>query len=433
MAKQNETATLGLGAAIALGVGGTIGGGIFSLIGVAVKQAGPGALMSFGLAFGAALLLALCYTDLSVRIPRTGGGYAISRAVLGPGAGFLMGWGYWGAYVVASGYTTLGFGNYLSALTGWPPIPAAMALVLLLTGINLFGIRVSARVLTVLVVIEIAVLALVAAAGVDHLHGSTPLLALPEGWAGVFTAAVPAFLAFGGFDQIAVVAGNIRRPQHTLPRAIFGALSIVLVLYLGLLLGALGTLPWRTLASTQAPLVAVAMKVLGTWGATLIAMTALVTTMATTNALVLVTSRVWWAMAADGYLPRAFARRTKMTDTPVWAVIFSGVFMATVAWIGNLTIIAEAAGFMYTATFGWMLAAWIRARRDHPVIGGFEVKRYGWVLAVAATFMLFILSQTGISAIVAGIAWLSLGAVFYALFGRRYGLSASAIESPPDV
>ena len=430
MADQHATPTLGLGATIAMGVGGTIGGGIFSLIGVAVEQAGPGALLSFVFAFGAALLLAVCYADLSGRFPRTGGGYAIARAVLGPGAGFLMGWGYWGAYVMASGYTTLGFGNYLSALTGWPPVPAAVAMVLVLTGINLFGIRVSTRLLTVLVMVEVAVLVAVAAAGLGHLHGGATLLALPEGWAGVFTAAVPAFLAFGGFDQIAVVAGSVRRPQHTLPRAIFGALSIVLVLYLGLLVGALGALPWRLLASDQAPLVAVATSVLGTWGASLIAVTALVTTMATTNALVLVTSRVWWAMSADGHLPPAFARRSATTDTPVWSVVFGGLCMILVAWIGNLTIIAAAAGFMYTATFGWMLAAWVRARRRYRVAGEFEFKGYRWVLAPAVASLLFILSQTGFQAIAVGVAWLSLGAIFYAAYGRRHGWSA--IQTPPS-
>jgi len=127
--------------AVALGVGGTIGGGIFVLVGAAAGRAGPGALLAFVLAFGVSLLIALPYAELACRYPLAGGGYAFARALLGEHWGFLMGWGYWGAYIFISGYVTLGFGGYLHALTGLPPVPGALALIGISTAINLAGVR----------------------------------------------------------------------------------------------------------------------------------------------------------------------------------------------------------------------------------------------------------------------------------------------------
>src|SRR3989441_12779059 len=96
--------------AVALGVGGTIGGGVFVLVGAAAGRAGPGALLAFVLAFGVSFLIALPYAELACRYPRAGGGYAFVRALLGEHWGFLTGLGYWGAYIFVSGYVTLGFG-----------------------------------------------------------------------------------------------------------------------------------------------------------------------------------------------------------------------------------------------------------------------------------------------------------------------------------
>src|SRR5437764_9756947 len=141
--------------AVALGVGGTIGGGIFVLVGAAAGHAGPGALLAFALAFGVSLLIALPYAELACRYPLAGGGYAFARTLLGPHWGFLMGWGYWGAYIFVSGYVTLGFGGYLHALTGLPPISGALALIGISTGINLIGVRLSCLVQSVVIGVAI--------------------------------------------------------------------------------------------------------------------------------------------------------------------------------------------------------------------------------------------------------------------------------------
>jgi APA family basic amino acid/polyamine antiporter len=99
---------LGLVGAVALGIGGTVGGGVYVLVGVAADAAGPAALLSFALAFAMALPIGLAHAELASRHPAAGGGYAFARAAFGRRAGFAMGWGCWGAYCSSRGTSRSG-------------------------------------------------------------------------------------------------------------------------------------------------------------------------------------------------------------------------------------------------------------------------------------------------------------------------------------
>src|SRR5256884_453085 len=289
--------------AIALGVGGTIGGGIFVPVGAAAGRAGPGAILAFVLAFGASLLIALPYAELACRYPLAAGGYAFARALLGEHWGFLMGWGYWGAYIFVSGYVTLGFGGYFHALTGLPPVPGALALIGLCTGINLAGIRLSGLVQSLVIGVAMAALLGFSVLGLPHVHLEQFTPCLPFGPGGVAAATLLAFLAFGGFDMVAAAGEEITSPERNLPRATLLTLLMVLGLYPLVTFVALGVLPWNELGRSSAPLAAAATQFLGSAGRQFTAAVALLTTAATGNAVLVVTSRLSFAMARDRLLP----------------------------------------------------------------------------------------------------------------------------------
>src|SRR5258707_932556 len=221
---------LNLREAVALGIGGTIGGGIFVLVGAAAGRAGPGVLLAFVLAFSVSLLIGLPYAELACRYPLAGGGYAFARALLGPHWGFLMGWGYWGAYIFISGYVTLGFGGYLHALTGLPPVPGALALIGICTIINLVGVRLSGLVQSLVIGLAMAALLGFSIAGLWHIHIEQFTPFLPFGLGGVAMAALLAFLAFGGFDMVAAAGEEIASPERNLPRAILFPLLALVIL-----------------------------------------------------------------------------------------------------------------------------------------------------------------------------------------------------------
>src|SRR6266702_4328529 len=384
--------------AVALGVGGTIGGGIFVLVGAAAGRAGPGALLAFVLAFAVSLLIALPYAELACRYPLAGGGYAFARTLLGPHWGFVMGWGYWGAYIFVSGYVTLGFGGYFHALTGLPPVPGALALIGLCTGINLAGIRLSGLVQSLVIGVAMAALLGFSALGLPHVHMEQFTPFLPFGAGGVAVASLLAFLAFGGFDMVAAAGEEITSPERNLPRAILLTLLMVLGLYLLVTFVALGVLPWNELGTSPAPLTAAA---------------ALLTTAATGNAVLVVTSRVAFAMARDGLLPGLVARVHSKTGTPWGAVLLNGILLALVALTGSVALAAAVGGFLYVLHFLFTLIALVMLRRRGGSLPAFRTPAPRVVLPLAFGGCLLLLVTSGWTGVSGGLGWLCVGLLAY--------------------
>ena len=407
--------------AVALGVGGTIGGGIFVLVGAAAGQAGPGALLAFVLAFGVSLLIALPYAELACRYPLAGGGYAFVRALLGEHWGFLMGWGYWGAYIFISGYVTLGFGGYLHALTGLPIVLGALALIGISTAINLIGVRLSGLVQSLVIGIAIVALLGFSVLGLPHVHLEQFTPFLPFGLGGVAVATLLAFLAFGGFDMVAAAGEEVASPERNLPRAILLTLLVVLGLYLLVTFVALGTLPWNELGRSSAPLSAAATQFLGSTGRQLTAAAAILTTAATGNAVLVVTSRVAFAMARDGLLPGPVARVHPTTGVPWVAVVLNGVLLALIALTGSVVLVASVGGFLYVLHFLFTLIALVILRRRGGSPPAFRTPAPRVVLPLAFGGCLVLLVTSGWTGVLGGLGWLCVGLLAYSVvhFYRR--------------
>ncbi len=412
---------LSLREAVALGVGGTIGGGIFVLVGAAAGRAGPGALLAFVLAFGVSLLIALPYAELACRYPLAGGGYAFVRALLGEHWGFLMGWGYWGAYIFISGYVTLGFGGYLHALTGLPTVLGALALIGISTAINLIGVRFSGLVQSLVIGVAIVALLGFSVLGLPHVHVEQFTPFLPFGLGGVAVATLLAFLAFGGFDMVAAAGEEVASPERNLPRAILLTLLVVLGLYLLVTFVALGTLPWNELGRSSAPLSAAATQFLGSTGRQLTAAAAILTTAATGNAVLVVTSRVAFAMARDGLLPGPVARVHPTTGVPWVAVVLNGVLLALVALTGSVVLVASVGGFLYVLHFLFTLIALVILRRRGGPPPAFRTPAPRVVLPLAFGGCLVLLVTSGWTGVLGGLGWLCVGLLAYGVvhFYRR--------------
>ena len=412
---------LSLREAVALGVGGTIGGGIFVLVGAAAGRAGPGALLAFVLAFGVSLLIALPYAELACRYPLAGGGYAFVRALLGEHWGFLMGWGYWGAYIFISGYVTLGFGGYLHALTGLPTVLGALALIGISTATNLIGVRFSGLVQSLVIGVAIVALLGFSVLGLPHVHVEQFTPFLPFGLGGVAVATLLAFLAFGGFDMVAAAGEEVTSPERNLPRAILLTLLVVLGLYLLVTFVALGTLPWNELGRSSAPLSAAATQFLGSTGRQLTAAAAILTTAATGNAVLVVTSRVAFAMARDGLLPGPAARVHPTTGVPWVAVVLNGVLLALVAFTGSVVLVASVGGFLYVLHFLFTLIALVILRRRGGPPPAFRTPAPRVVLPLAFGGCLVLLVTSGWTGVSGGLGWLCVGLLAYSMvhFYRR--------------
>ncbi len=324
-----------------------------------------------------------------------------------------MGWGYWGAYLFISGYVTLGFGGYLHALTGLPPIPGALALIGISTVINLFGVRLSGLVQSLVIGIAMAALLGFGLLGLPHVRVVQLAPFLPYGVGGVAAAALLAFLAFGGFDMVAAAGEEIASPERNLPKAILLTLFIVLGLYLLVTFVALGVLPWSKLGASPAPLAAAATQFLGSTGRQLTAAAAILTTAATANAVLVVTSRIAFAMARDGLLPGLVARVHPTTGVPWGAVVLSGILLALVALTGSVVLAAAVGGFLYVLHFLFPLVALVVLRRRGGPSPAFRTPAPWVVLPLAFGGCLVLLVTSGWTGVSGGLGWLFVGLLTY--------------------
>ncbi|SCE81603.1 amino acid/polyamine/organocation transporter, APC superfamily [Micromonospora haikouensis] len=248
---------LGVPDAVVIGLGSMLGAGVFVVFAPAAASAGgAGLLVALALAGFVAFCNATSSARLAARYPESGGTYVYGRERLGPFAGFVAGWGFVVGKTASCAAMALTIGAYL-----WPGRArfVAVAAVAAVTAVNLRGIGKTATATKALVGVVLAVLALVAGAGLlgggfDAGRIAGPGASSSPGTHGVLAAAGLLFFAFAGYARIATLGEEVRDPERTIPRAVPLALGVVLAIYLVLAVVALGVLGAGRLAASAAPL-----------------------------------------------------------------------------------------------------------------------------------------------------------------------------------
>lgn len=343
-------------------VGSIVGAGIFLNPAVVAQRAGTaGAALAAWAAGGAiALVGALVFGSLGSLRPRAGGGYAHLREAFGSLPAFLYGWTFLvviNAGGVAAVATT--FASYTADLLGLdstPVRPLAVAAVLALTGLNVFGIRLSSGVQGALVASKLLFIAGLAGVGLllagapplDSTAAVTPARAGPT--AGLGAALVPVLFAYGGWQQLNHVAGEVRQPRRTLPRAVVLGVLAVTASYLLVNVACLRVLGVEGLAGSTAPAADVLRAVWGPRGASVVAAGIALSTFAFVHVALLGGARVYQAMAADGLFFSSAARLHPRWRTPVLALVIQGTWTAILAASGTYGELLD-----YTVFGDWIL------------------------------------------------------------------------------
>ncbi|MDI7274635.1 MAG: APC family permease [Anaerolineae bacterium] len=333
---------LGLAGATALALGAIIGAGIFVTLGEAAQSAGLALPAAILLAAGAATLNGLSSAELGVAIPRAGGAYEFGYQLLTPPVGFAAGWLFLLAATTASTTYTLTFANYLQPLfPGFPLRLLAIGLGLAVLAVNVAGAQLSGRVNALLVIVKIGVLVAFVSLGL-----TTAVRAGPEGAqvpppGGVLQAAALFFFAFTGYARPVTVVEEVRNPRRDLPRAVIAALAVSTALYLMIAVVALRLLGAAGLASSPAPLRQALAGSSLAWAPDLMSVGAFVAT-----ATVLLTelwglSRLAFAMARRGDLPRALSVLTAR-GVPLRALLLLGSVVILLAATADLTPVLAA-------------------------------------------------------------------------------------------
>jgi len=358
--------TLGLGECIFFGVGSILGAGIYTLIGKVAGFAGNLTWLAFTIASVTALCTAFSYAELSASYPKAGGEYVYVKHALGKKPGVFLGLMISINGIVSGATVAVGFAGYFAELIPVNTLIASLGIILLLFLVNVSGIRQSSIVNIIFTLIEAGGLVLVVVAASSYI-GKADLTQLPSDDVTVLLqAAALSFFAYIGFEEIVKLAEETKDPEKNIPRALFSASLIVIVVYAAIAISAISAVPWKELAESKSPLADVVSKGLGSAAATAITIIALFSTSNTILSNMLGSSRVILNISQETNLMRPFARVSKKYQTPVAALILILIVMGAFALIGKIEIIAMIANFFIFITFLFVNTSVILLRTKKP-------------------------------------------------------------------
>jgi basic amino acid/polyamine antiporter, APA family len=442
---------------IMIGIGSVLGAGIFVVAGTAAAtHAGPAVLISFAIAATGCLFAGLAYAEFASMIPESGSSYTYAYATMGRFMAWFIGWNMVLEYLAAGSTVAAGWSGYFVSLLqhfglSIPPwltnaplagtgleamhftgalcnVPA-VALILGLTFFLLAGVRETARFNDLMVMIKVGVVVLVIVFGLAYVRPEnlTPFIPPSTGqWGhfgvtGILAASGIIFFSFVGFESVSVAAQEAKNPRRDLPIGILGSLAVCTALYMLMALVLTGITDWRTLDVANPVSFAVG-KIPGLKWLTLpIDVGAIVGLASVTFVTLYGQSRIFYSMARDGFLPKAFSRVHPKLRVPHQGTIITSVAAAVLAAIFPLDILAELVSVGTLLAFIAVCIGVMILRITAP-----RAKRrfriaYVWLIAPAGTLVcsgmmasLFISSPDTLWRLV---IWTAIGIVIYFAYG----------------
>ena len=383
----------------ALVVTTVVGAGIFTVPAYVAGLAGS-SMATLGLWIAGGLLAlggALCYAELGARLPRGGAEYAYLREAFGESFAFLSGWtsfvaGFSGAIAAAA----VGFAVYLASvvpavaafsLASWRIGPLTMSLdgqtlvalllILVFTMVSVTGVRASRVTTNALALLIIGGVVAIVGAG---FAGDVASVAVPaHGDGGAWSALVPIFFTYSGWNAAAYVAGECRDPPRSIPRALIGGTLVVTVLYVAINAALLRILSPAGLAAADAPVAGAARVTMGSAGELAVILLVLAALASSVCAMVITGPRIYREMARDRVLPPFFGRTRQRQQTPYVAAIAQSVWSAGLVLSGTFEQIVTYTGFSIVVFSGAAVCALIVLRRRQGAPRTYRVPGYPFV------------------------------------------------------
>jgi APA family basic amino acid/polyamine antiporter len=479
--------SLGPWALTAMGIGAIIGTGIFVLTGVAsATRAGPSLTLSFVVAGIVSALAALCYAEVSSKIPISGSAYTYTYATLGEFLAWIIGWDLVLEYALGAATVSIGWSGYFvnilhqtglswlnipdvwangphwglagqAGVSGYANLPAA-GIILVITALLARGTRESGSVNAVIVAIKLLIVLFFIVIGLGHINGANYHLPpgglagmggyFPFGWTGMLGGAAFIFFAYIGFDAVSTTAEEARNPGKDLPFGILMSLAVCTILYIIVVAILNGMVPFYTL-NVSFP-VAFAMNYVGlSWAGVIISIGAIAGLTTVLLVMMFGQSRVFYAMSRDGLIPPSFTWIHPTWRTPIFSTLFFGICIAAIAALTPINIVGSLTNMGTLAAFILVSIAVPILRRRHPeMIGRFTLPFGPYIIpilsAVTALGLIYYLKignpvAWGFFPIVWlwFLIWLVVGLIFYFLYGRNKSTVALeeaerlAVRQPP--
>lgn len=417
---------LGTPALTVFAIGDILGAGIYALVGVVVASAAGAAWLSFLAAGLLALLSGLTFAELGSRIPRAGGPAAYcQRAFRQPVVGFIVGLITMFSGLMSAATIARAFAGYIDPFVALSPSVISFALLAVLAVINYIGVEASVRVNLVLTSIEIGGLLLVAVCGIVAITAADWTAASIAGrldtnasLASIAAGAGVAVFAYIGFEDTAMMAEEARDPARSLPRAILIAVCTTCVIYVGIAIIALLTVPLEELSGNRAPLLAVVERSGVGVPSGLFSIVAMIAIANTGLLNLMMASRLAYGMANENLLPPFLARINRRHSTPAAAIAVTTATAALLMASGDVGGLARTTSLLLLVIFAVLHVALLRIRRAEaqPPAGIFRAPSWSPIAGIAVCLALTASFEA--SVYLRGALMLAVALVCYALFGR---------------
>ena len=436
-------------------IGAIIGADIYVASSFGAGFLGPFSLVVWVVAGLIAIVIALCFAQCAMMLPKVGGPYAYATRAWGPFAGFIVGWSLWLAEWVSLAVFPLAFTRYLMFFV--PNLDVLtqslvkVIFVAFLAVTNIVGVRAAGRVNDVLTLLKLAPLVFFVIAGLSWIIVS-PSVALanfspfaPFGFAGFGSAIVLIFWAYAGFEISTIPADDVENPSKTIPKAVIIGILVVTVFYLTTNAILFGVRNYSQLATDTAPLAAASNGILSSnvalalFGGLLVGVGALISVAGSDESGMIGTSRLGYALAADGLFPKIFAKIHAKFKTPYASIIIQSVTALTAALLaplfGGLGLLISVSVFFLAVAYLATSAAVFPLRKKNPVPNVVYGKRKMVIPVLGIVFPAYLITQCSLSQIAIGVLLLSVGIPIYIKFSPKKELAEAkqALLTPQNI
>lgn len=447
--------TLGAFDLVMLGIGAIIGAGLFSITGIAAAEhAGPAIVIAFVIAAVGSAFAGLCYSEMATMIPVAGSAYTYAYATVGELIAWIIGWDLVLEYAVGAATVSISWSGYAISLlhdfnihlspqwlaSPWQPVHLpdgtlafgyvnlpAVVIVAALSGVLIVGVRESALVNALFVIIKVAVVIVFIAIGVNYLNFDNYSPFIPPnsgtfgeyGWSGIMRAAGVVFFAYIGFDAVSTAAQEAKRPQRDIPIGILGSLVICTILYIVFAAVMTGLVNYKELNVAAPVALAIDQTPYG-WLNILMKFAILAGFTSVILVLLLGQSRIFYSMAKDGLLPSAFADVHPRFQTPWRTNLVLMTFVSLFGAFAPLSMVGEMTSIGTLLAFVIVCAAVMILRYTRPDLPrSFKTPWVPVVPILGILTCLAMMASLGVANWLRLIVWLAIGLCIYWRYGYR--------------
>ncbi|MBK8454298.1 MAG: amino acid permease [Thiofilum sp.] len=431
--------TIGLFQLTMLGVGATIGTGIFVVLNDVVPEAGPAVIFAFIIAAITAALTALAYAEMASCIPASGSSYSYAYATLGEYLAYLVAWCLLLEYGVSAAAIAVGSGEYLNkfleitlgfkfpdslsnvpAMGGVMNLPS-MIIVALCCILLLRGSKESTVVNTIMVVVKLLILCMFIAIAITAYHSDNMKPFAPHGYGGVWIATATVFFSFIGIDAISTAGEEVKNPKRNLPLAIILALCIVTGFYILISLTAIGAQPAAEFEGQKAGLAQILQNITGSaWPATIFAFGAVISTFSVILIVLYGQTRILYAMGRDGMIP-TFFERLNPKSTPVNNILLVCIAVMLASGFTPADVLFDLTSIGTLVAFSAVSIGVIILRNTHPELPrSFKAPFYPLTPILAIASCMYVLSGLPPITFFYFAIWIGIATVTYFAFSIRH-------------